>query len=256
MPVSCAMAEVPPSCSKISGIVAIQHDYVNRSAHASDFTMSVGDYPLRKSHDVRMVTHDELLATMRDWVSQGKTRPKDLGDVLGLPSSRVSEMLGGRRRIQQHEMPKLVEFFGLGGQSSNVRKIKRIGQVPAGDLREAVAQSTDEIEVSADLPSGVFALEVDGESMNLVAPLGCDVIVDPNDKSLFAGDFYVVGDGRGGFTFKLFSQDPARLIPLSDDPSHTTIMLGAEPIEIIGRVVSVQLGAGVLRRLGRNLTSR
>lgn len=218
--------------------------------------MSVGDWGLRKSHDVGMVTHEEILATMREWVAQGKVRPKDIGEALGLPSSRVSEMLGGRRRIQQHEMPKLVELFGLGGPSTNVRKIKRIGQVPAGDLREAVAQSTDEIEVSADLPSGVFALEVDGESMNLVAPLGCDVIVDPNDKSLFADDFYVIGDGQGGFTFKLFSQNPARLVPLSDDPSHKTIMLGSEPIDIIGRVVSVQLGAGILRRLGRKLTNR
>lgn len=203
-----------------------------------------------------MVTHDEILAAMRAWVEQGRARPKDFADLLGIPSPRISETLGGRRRIQQAEMPKLVEYLGLGGPTSNVRKIKRIGAVPAGDLRDAVAQSTDEIEVAADLPAGVFALEVDGESMNLVAPLGCDVIVDPADKQLFADDFYVIGDGQGGFTFKLFSQDPARLIPLSDDPSHKTIMLGAEPIDIIGRVVSVQLGAGVLRRLGRNLTSR
>ncbi|MDP1026371.1 LexA family transcriptional regulator [Sphingomonas sp. KR1UV-12] len=204
-----------------------------------------------------MVTHDELLQALRAWIAEGRGRPVDIARELGLPSSRVSEMLNGRRKIQQREMPILARMLGLDASpTSNVRKIKRIGQVPAGELRQALAETTDSVEVSSELPSGVFALEVDGESMNLVAPFGADVIVDPNDKHLFAGDFYVLSDRQGAFTFKLFAQDPARLVPLSDDPAHAVITLGAEPIDIVGRVVSVQLGAGTLRRLGRQITER
>jgi repressor LexA len=204
-----------------------------------------------------MVTHDEIMTAMVAWVDGGRIRTSEIARELGIPSSRVSEMLKGRRRIQQDEMPILSRLFGLSETpETNVRKIKRIGQVPAGQLRQALDETTDTVEVSANLPTGVFALEVDGESMNLIAPYGADVIVDPADKNLFAGDFYVLGNGDGEFTFKLFSQDPARLVPLSDDPSHKVIVLGAEPLNIIGRVVSVQLGAGTLRRLGRQLGER
>jgi repressor LexA len=201
-----------------------------------------------------MLTHDEIMNAMKAAVGSGSLRPADISRALDIPSSRVSEMLKGRRRIQQDEMPVLSEILGLGAElDSSVRKIKRIGLVPAGQLRQALDESTDTIEVSADLPKGIFALEVDGESMNLLAPHGADVIVDPSDKNLFAGDLYVIGNGAGEFTFKLFKQDPARLVPLSSDPSHSVIMLGAEAINIIGRVVSVQLGAGTLRKLARSL---
>lgn len=201
-----------------------------------------------------MVTHDEILQALRAWIADGRTRSADIARELGLPSPRVSEILKGRRKIQPREMPILARYLELEDDpASGVRRIKRIGQVPAGDIRQALAETTDTIEVSANLPKGVFALEVDGESMNQVAPYDADVIVDPADKQLFAGDFYVIGDNQGAFTFKLFLQDPARLVPLSDDPAHKIIQLGDEPIQIVGRVVSVQLGAATLRRMGQRL---
>lgn len=215
--------------------------------------MSVKDAGPALAQCVRMVTHDELMATMLAWVESGRIRPADLARELSIPSPRVSEMLRGRRRIQQDEMPILTKLFGLGqNPESNVRRIKRLGAVPAGDLRQAVEEATDTLEVRSDLPPTVFALEVDGESMNLIAPFGADIIVDPADKSLFSGDMYVLGDGAGGFTFKLFKQDPARLVPLSNDPAHKVIPLGSQAIDIVGRVVSVQLGAGALRKLSRS----
>lgn len=227
--------------------------YANRNTRASDITMSVKDVGRAVAQCALMVTHDDLMATMRSWVEDGRIRPADLARELSIPSPRVTEMLKGRRRIQHREMPILTALFGLGGAlDSNVRKIKRLGSVPAGGLRQAVEEATDTIEVPANLPADVFALEVDGESMNLIAPFGADVIVDPADKSLFSGDMYVLGDGSGGFTFKLFKQDPARLVPLSDDPAHETIPLGSQAIDIVGRVVSVQLGAGALRKLSRS----
>ncbi len=198
-----------------------------------------------------MVTHDEILAALKSAISNRQFKQTEVAAALQIAPARVAEMLRGDRKVQQREMPVLATFLGLEDDvpDPSVRRIKRIGRVPAGSLREALQETTDSIEVVSSLPKGVFALEVDGESMNKIAPLGCDVIVDPADRQLFAGDLYVVGNEAGEFTFKRFLPDPARLVPLSSDPSHTDIELGAEPINIIGRVISVILGAAHLRRM-------
>lgn len=196
-----------------------------------------------------MVTHDEILEELRRWISSNKVSQKELADELGIAPPRVSEMVKGTRKVQQREMPILVRYFGMDeGPDPSVRRVARIGMVPAGALREALAEASGSIEVPASLPKGVFALEVDGESMNRIAPFGCDVIVDPSDKNLFAGDLYVLNQA-GEFTFKRFMQDPARLVPMSSDPAHKEIALGAEPVNVVGRVVSVLIGAEHLRRM-------
>ena len=225
-------------------------NYDNRNFSASEITMSVIDDQIRTSQCRAMVTHDDILAELRLWISSGKVRQKEVAEELGIAPARITEMLKGTRKVQQREMPILARYFGMDeGPDSSVRKIAHIGMVPAGALREALAGAPNSIEVPANLPKGVFALEVDGESMNKIAPLGCDVIVDPNDKQLFSGDLYVIGNEGGEFTFKRFVQDPARLVPLSTDPTHKEIPIGSEPINIIGRVVSVLIGAEFLRRM-------
>lgn len=213
--------------------------------------MFVIDPPLRFSHGPQMLTHDDLLAELHRWIEGGRLQQKEVAAELGIAPARVSEMLNGRRRIQQREMPILARLFGMSDPAdSNVRRIRRVGRVPAGSLREALAETTDTVEVSASVPRGSVAIEVDGESMNKIAPFGCDVIVDLDDKALFAEDLYVIANEAGELTFKRYSENPARLIPLSTDPSHTETLLGADPIRIIGRVVSVIIGAQHLRRMG------
>lgn len=228
----------------------MQANYENRNQSARENTNFVIDGRIRSSQCRAMVTHDEILAELRRWIGSGKVQQKELAAELGIAPARINEMLKGTRKVQQREMPILVRYFGMDeGPDPSVRKIARIGMVPAGELREALAAAPNTIEVPANLPKGVFALEVDGESMNKIAPLGCDVIVDPSDKKLFSGDLYVVSNEAGEFTFKRFMQDPARLVPLSTDPTHKEIEIGAEPINIIGRVVSVSIGAEFLRRM-------
>lgn len=213
--------------------------------------MSVIDAGLRNPQCQRMLTHDEVLNELRRWVDGGRMQQKEIAEELGIAPPRVNEMLKGRRRIQQREMPILARLFGMkDAGDSNVRRIKRVGRVPAGTLRQALAETTDSVEVSSSVPKGSIALEVDGESMNKIAPFGCDVIVDLDDKSLFADDLYVLSNEDGDLTFKRYMESPARLVPLSSDPSHAVIMLGSEPISIVGRVVSVIIGAQHLRKMG------
>lgn len=196
-----------------------------------------------------MLTQEEILAELRVWIENRRILQKEVAQELGVAPARVSELLKGARRLQAHEMPVLARLLGMVEADPSVRKIKRIGRVAAGSLREALQDATGTLEVSASLPKGVFAIEVDGESMNRIAPFGCDVIVDPSDKALFAGDLYVLGNEAGEFTFKRFMQEPARLVPLSSDPAHGEIPLGAEPINIVGRVVSISIGAEHLRKI-------
>lgn len=213
--------------------------------------MFVIDRPLRFPHGLPMLTHDDILDELRRWIDGGRLQQKEIAAELGVAPARISEILKGTRRIQQREMPILARLFGMSDPGdSNVRRIRRVGRVPAGSLREALAETTDSVEVSASVPKGSVAIEVDGESMNKIAPFGCDVIVDLDDKALFAEDLYVLANDAGELTFKRYSENPARLIPLSSDPAHTETMLGAEPIRIVGRVVSVIIGAHHLRRMG------
>ena len=197
-----------------------------------------------------MLTHDQILQELHIWVRDRRVLQKEIAEALGIAPARVNEMLNGKRRVQPNEMPILARLFGMEDDPhSNIRRIKRVGRVPAGALREALRETTDTVEVSGSLPKGVFALEVDGESMNKIAPFGADVIVDPNDTDLFSGDLYVIGTEADEFTFKRYLENPARLVPLSSDPTHQEVRLGSEPINIIGRVVSVLIGAEHLRRM-------
>jgi hypothetical protein len=56
-----------------------------------------------------MLSANELLTTLRE---RGVTNA-DIQRVLGLPSSRVSEMFTGKRRLQLDEAKKLVEEFEI-----------------------------------------------------------------------------------------------------------------------------------------------
>src|SRR3546814_5442298 len=86
---------------------------------------------------------------------------------------------------------------------------------------------------SSDL--SVFALLIDGDSIDKIAPDGATIIVDPSDKLLVDRALYLMMKGTGGATVKLFCADPARLEPCSNNPEHQTIYPGEEPFFVIDR---------------------
>ncbi len=113
-----------------------------------------------------------------------------------------------------------------------------IGLIAAGNWREAIQQPIDRIAVVGAKPH-MFALRVVGDSMNLLAPEGANVTIDPTDPSLMEGSLYAVQNGEGEATIKRFRRAPDRLEPVSSNPEHKPILLGSEPITIIGRATSV-----------------
>lgn len=98
------------------------------------------------------------------------------------------------------------------------------GRMTLGETILADATLTH-IEV-ADLPDGDWAaLEVEGDSMDRLAPHGSTIIVNRADKILRHERFYVMGTEEGETTFKRYRANPDRLQPFSTNPDHETIPL-------------------------------
>lgn len=178
---------------------------------------------------------------------------RDLADRLSTPDSEVhfttiAKIERSQRRLTHEWAVRIAEVLGVdfaalykdGRQAgpSGVRNIPVIGQVAAGQWREAVQHPDDHIVAPVDAKNA-FALLVDGDSMDVVAPAGTHVLVDPDALDLLDGRYYVVMNDAGEATFKQYRAHPARLEPLSHNPTHQPIALGREPFSVIGQVVGM-----------------
>jgi len=82
-----------------------------------------------------------------------------------------------------------------------------------------------------------LALEVKGDSMNLVAPEGSKIVVALDQRELLPRRFYVfIKDGSA--TFKRYMVGPERLDPFSTNGEHEALPID-ETTAVIGRVVRV-----------------
>lgn len=165
----------------------------------------------------------------------------DLANLLDVMPNKISKSFSGERRFTVEEMDKIRDWLGAaavaGGEG--VRMLPIIGQVAAGHWSEAIKTTANRMPApEPDLHSDAFVLEVQGDSMDKLVEDGGVVIVDPSDKALFPGRFYVIQDASGDATFKQFADAPARLVPCSNNPAHKDITIGSgEGFTVIGRVV-------------------
>lgn len=123
---------------------------------------------------------------------------------------------------------------------SEAIEVPLISWVNAGKLsREDGVRPVDiEKYVLADLsPKGDWiALQVTGDSMDLVARDGAVLFVDRKDDRLRDNGFYVFTLDDGSTTFKRYrAGTPARLQPYSRNPDHETIAT-SDDMRVIGRV--------------------
>ena len=171
---------------------------------------------------------------------------RDLAEATGIPENYLTKSLGkAGRRIQVAEMEAIKKVFDDDGGDPDREQLRRIplyGDVPAGSPQPGQQRTGRWHAVSdPETPPNAYALTISGESMNLIVPNGSTVIIDPDSTSLWEGHRYVVQMENGETTFKEFATDPARLIPCSDDDSHKEILIGNEPIKVLGRVWSYTL---------------
>lgn len=87
----------------------MQHLYDNRKGHASPKTIFGLDVFAPSRHGCCMFGTSQLLDALE---SRGISQA-EMARVLGLPSSRISEMYAGKRQVKLDEAKKLVDAFGL-----------------------------------------------------------------------------------------------------------------------------------------------
>jgi SOS-response transcriptional repressor LexA len=120
-----------------------------------------------------------------------------------------------------------------------VPQISWVAATKMADVGEPLHPANAPTIPFADLPSGdYFALRVDGDSMDRVAPDGSTILVNRRDRRLVSNRYYVFGN-RGEATFKRYIASPTKLLmPFSNNPTHTPIV-PTKSFSVIGRVYRV-----------------
>lgn len=128
--------------------------------------------------------------------------------------------------------------------SSAPATVPLVSWVSAGRLAPTVPvmpQNVRKTLAVAGLPRGDWiALEVDGDSMDRIAPSGAIIFVDRSDNEPKNNRFYVFAAADGDATFKRYRANPDRLQPFSTNPDHETIP-AEEGWMVLGRVRRVTL---------------
>ena len=232
-------------------------DLVSYRLHKQQYAISA-DYLQGKSAImvVANIADHRFTGTMtpqeiRDELDALGIKVRDLAHLSGVPENYLSKVFGkAGRKIQHSEMvaieralaSKRAEIEGTDTSEFDrvpLPKIPLLGDVPAGSPQEAIEISGKWHPVTdPDTPPRAYALRIKGDSMDKLVPDGATITVDPDDRDLWDGAQYVVRTQDGEATFKEYHANPARLMPLSNNPAHMPIKLGDEPIEILGRVWS------------------
>lgn len=139
-------------------------------------------------------------------------------DLMIFDAPKSSKPRAGRTRITEVPLLSWVAAGRLISQEtvtpSNVRKVLTVADLPSGDW---------------------IALEVQGDSMNLIAPEGSIILINRRDERLIDGRYYVFATEYGESTFKRYKAKPVRLQPYSTNPDHETYY-PSEELRLIGRV--------------------
>lgn len=213
--------------------------------------MSVIDGSLRFPHGVPMVTHDEIRDELIRRLDSRRDTGAGLARLLRIAPARISEIKKGTRRIQPDEMPVLAKFFGMGEvalpeEESNIVWVPVIGIAAAGSWRDAIEIPAFVVpQLKRPGCNQAFAVQVDGDSMDLILPERSYAVIDPDQRRLTNKRVYLIQNGGGETTIKRYRSDPARFEPVSSNPSHNVIHMGEHEIIVLGRVVSFTSDEGL-----------
>lgn len=131
--------------------------------------------------------------------------------------------------------------FGEDGEAPEAKTVPVISWVAAGSFTDAFpygdVEDARRIPTDIDHSDHCFALEVHGDSMDLIAPDRSIIIVDPTSRELLSKKYYVFRQGDE-VTFKQFLSNPDRLHPFSSNRDHEAMPV-TEETSVVGRVIRV-----------------
>lgn len=161
----------------------------------------------------------------------------DIARLLNISPDKISKTMKGKRQLKLEEANKLASYYGTARNEHEPSALLPIvGLVSAGAWAEGFEHIRGYMpSPDKSLSRDAFVVIVEGDSMDLVAQPGDGIIVDPHDRDLLAGRFYVIRNGEGETTFKRYMDNPARLEPCSNNPAHETIYPGREEFHVVGR---------------------
>ena len=107
-----------------------------------------------------MLSHEEIRDEMIRQLDADMIKPKDVAELLGLPSSRVAEMRRKGRRVQHAEMAPLAAMLGMNGDER--QDAKQSSQSPA-TLDDLAHEHGLALIEEMDLSLGMGASYLDGE---------------------------------------------------------------------------------------------
>lgn len=184
--------------------------------------------------------HNSLMdiETLKKLMKEHGETQAGMARMLGITPDKFSKTLSGTRQLKLEEANKLASYFG--SSESNLDQVTSllpiIGLVSAGSWREAVEHARGYMpSPDKTLSRDAFVVQVEGDSMDLVAKEGDGIIVDPRDLDLMHGRYYIIRNGEGETTFKRYMDNPARLEPCSTNPLHEPIYPGRDSFTVVGR---------------------
>ena len=165
---------------------------------------------------------------------------EQFANAVGLPHrSAANKIFKGERRVQLEEAARIYDYLGLiPVEHESVRTVPVIGLTNAGYWREAIEMPIGRMMVPANIAGPrSFAVEVKGDSMDLLIEDGGWIVVDPDDKVLSPGKSYLLQNGSHEVTVKRYQKTPARFEPVSSNPEHQPFLASDYDPIILGRVV-------------------
>lgn len=148
--------------------------------------MFVADALCALRHYGGMLSHRELIDSLKGLKDEGRTTNAALGRLLKIPTSRVAEIFSGTRAVKVDEMKVLVEHFGWDGSPTAtpisadlltpiVNEIavqaQRIGPgLSARPLAQALARYLQQIGASPAIHANQDALEAVAQAVIPLSP--------------------------------------------------------------------------------------
>lgn len=173
-------------------------------------------------------------------IKERGTNQTNVAKAVGLTSqSALSDILLGKRNVKVEEARRIYSHLELiPGGAQPIREVPIIGLSNAGAWREAVGVPIGSMSIpSAIWTKDAFAIEVRGDSMDLLIDDGGYVLVDPAQKQLYDGKVYLIENADYETTVKRYRSNPARFCPMSTNPDHKEFELGDGHVKVIGRIV-------------------
>lgn len=198
------------------------------------------DIAIASWHNICMPDIPFDLDAVRSAMREQKVTQAALAEVVGLTSqSAMSNILKGKRGVSVQEAQKIYSRLQLNApERSGIQLVPIIGLTSAGNWREAIEMPIGQLPLPRNVASKrSFALEVIGDSMNLLIEDGGFVVVDPERKVLQDGKCYLIQNGDHEATVKCYRKNPARFVPMSDNPEHKEFLASDRDFVIMGRIV-------------------